>query len=108
MREYLKIKVKTLTAEARIIRNAEKKAKMRRQTDLLQGLHIHRTFVVRRAARSSHLAYGFLRGVPYRAMEQKGSRSPSWSDIQKLAERYGEGDRRDIAQKFAEWKAEAD
>lgn len=67
---YLKVKIKSLAAEARIIRLEEQRAKRSRQTDLRAGLHHHRTFKVRQAARYAQLAYGYLRGRPYRLVER--------------------------------------
>lgn len=108
MHEYLKIKVKHLAAEARIIRHEELRVKRRRDRDekLLEGLHYHRVTVVRSASRCTHLAYGFLRNVPYRAMENaKRTRSkPAWGVVEKMVKKYGQGDQRDLMQKFSEWK----
>lgn len=61
----LKVKVKHLAAEARIIR---------REANKLSGLdkhslNQHRTTTVRREARATQLVYGYLRGTPYRSME---------------------------------------
>jgi hypothetical protein len=36
-------------------------------------MHAHRVEVVRPEARSTQLAYGFARGVPYRVIEPRGS-----------------------------------
>lgn len=101
MRVHLKIKVKSLAAEAAIIRTEE--AKRRNYAEWLRGprpkiergaertarvpngteadieatraqvidLAAHRRFVVRPEARHSHLAYGFLKGRAYQQMEAK-------------------------------------
>ncbi len=104
MQEYLRVKVKSLAAEAKIIRDEERKAKAHRKFDLRLGLAEHRRGVVRHAARSSLLAYGFLRNTPYLSMEKNCRREPDWNAIEKMVMKYGLGDRRDIAQKFSEWK----
>lgn len=111
MHVYLKVKVVSLAAEARIIRNLEQKrrAYLRRTTGVagdtaFWGLRKHRTWDVRREARSSCLAYGFLRGRHYRALEAKCYSKPDWKRVQYLIERYGEGDKRLLVQKFSEWK----
>jgi len=70
-RIYLKVKIKSLAAEARIIRHEEAKARKWKNTALRVGLAGHRRGIVRSAARHTHLAYGFLRGRPYKAMEAK-------------------------------------
>jgi DNA-binding HxlR family transcriptional regulator len=82
--KYLKVKIKTLTAEARIIRGEEYKAKKRRTWASVRqgreeqariayeefwGLRDHRTGVVRKEARSSLLAYGYIRGRKYLEVE---------------------------------------
>ena len=105
MQEYLRVKVKSLAAEARIIRTEERRAKAHKQRDLLQGLQHHRRVIVRQAARSSLLAYGFLRGHEYTTMEKSCKTSPDWGAIEKMIYRYGVGDKRDIAQRFSEWKS---
>ena len=89
MLEYLKVKVKSLAAEARIIRLEAKKAKACNRRDLLFGLHEHRIFTVRRAARSSNLAYGFLLGNSYLCMEKDSRTQPAWKDIETLLRKYG-------------------
>jgi len=102
----LKIKYKTLSAEARFIRLEKRKAKARRQGDLAQSLHSHKITKVRPAARSTHLAQCFLRGTPYHAAELKLKPStpyPDWGAIEAMVKKYGPGDRRDLMQKFSEW-----
>lgn len=100
---YLKIKIKTLVEESRIIRSHERKAKARMQKmkakglpeekvrsakETLLALKYHRRGVVRSAARSNHLAYGFLRGIPYAEMEAKCRFGPDWSEVEKIAARF--------------------
>ncbi len=120
MSTELKIKYKTLAAEARFIRLEKRKAKAQRryalanslpakaqrQGDLAQSLHLHKLTKVRPAARSTHLAQCFLRGTPYHAAEMKLNPStpyPDWDAIEAMVKRYGPGDRRDLMQKFSEW-----
>jgi hypothetical protein len=115
MKVYLKVKVTSLAEEARIIRRIARKVRAahdrkRHPGDVPPqawfGLNAHRTFDVRREARSSHLAYGFLRGVPYRAMEEKAHEAPNWKRVEQLVTKYGEGDPRERMQRFSEWKEE--
>lgn len=107
---YLKVKIKTLAAEAKIIRSEEIKAKSKRNTDLVQGLTIHRKVIVGKEARSSYLAYGFLRGVPYEKIEShcRWDNQPDWAAVEKMALRFGVDDNRVVKQKFAEWKPNKD
>ena len=81
---YLKVKIKSLAEEARIIKKEEARAKLRCRSNfvrksgqsshyssLRQGLYEHRILVVRRAARETQLVYGFLRGRKYKQLEPK-------------------------------------
>ncbi len=96
----LKIRAKALAAEAKIIRHEEQKAKARathaKSEDRKQAarstfstLQSHRRHVVRRAARSTHLARAFLRGLRYRHIEAKCREMPDRAEILKLLTRYG-------------------
>ncbi len=110
----LKVKIKSLAAEARIIRLEEKRASKRRyikpsvsisrvwtyhgDNDLRESLHRHRIDVVRVEARHSLLAYAFLRGVPYAAVErrpkigcQKFSQwvPPNWAKVEAMVIKFG-------------------
>jgi len=68
----------------------------------------HRTNIVRKAARSTHLAYGYLRGHDYRVMENEKTRTqPDWNAIHNMVKKYSSGDSRDVSQKFEEWKSAA-
>lgn len=87
MKVYLKIKIKSLAAEARIIRVEERKARL---PDTRAGLHHHRVIDVRRESRVAHLAYGFLRGRSYRALEPKCYEEPNWMRVVQLVGKYGQ------------------
>ena len=65
-RLYLKVKIKSLAEESKIIRREEKK-----NPTFKIHLADHRKGIVRTEARASMLAYGFLRGVPYKKIESK-------------------------------------
>jgi hypothetical protein len=81
MQSYLRVKIKSLAEEARIIKLEERKAKWRRRA--LQacqkpadkvlgeyfGLYHHRTYDVRNEARAAQLAYAFIRQMPYERVE---------------------------------------
>ena len=112
MREYLKIKIKTLAAEARIIRHEERRVKARRRepgeepAPLFFGLQRHRKIDVRREARSALLAYGFIRGTTYVAMEVKPHTEPDWKRVQKMVERFcglGHNEIKFVKNQIAEW-----
>jgi hypothetical protein len=91
---HLKIKIKSLAEEARIIRHEarkiDKKILDREQAGRIkQDLNDHRTGIVREEARHSLLAYGLIRDVPYPVMEKKCNEAPNWSKIEKMAFRFG-------------------
>lgn len=118
MKFYLKTKVLSLAAEARIIRNLERSkaraTKAARENNKLEsavyhesvrfGLWDHRCNVVRREARSSHIAYGFLLGRSYQQIENLSYVQPDWARVEQLITKYYEGDPRTIQQRYAEWK----
>ena len=66
----LRVKAKSLAAEARIIRHEEYRAKRIWDTETLNSLHSHRVKVVRHWSRITHLALAYLKGTPYLSVEQ--------------------------------------
>jgi len=91
---YLKVKIKSLATEARIIRMEERKslAQSRKKGTTPHmaywGLRSHRTGIVREEARYSQIAYAYLRGRPYRITE-KTDRTPDWARVVKVVSRFG-------------------
>ncbi len=96
---YLKVKIKSLAAEAKIIRHDEEVWRYR-ETDkgrpTFFGLRQHRIWDVRNEARSAQLAYAFLRGKPYATTEPTGKDNGSrqsnpidWTRVTKIAVKYG-------------------
>lgn len=85
-RTYLKVKIKSLAEEAKIIRLETKRAK---RASIKDGLALHRKGIVRSEARHTHLAYGFMRGREYRQMEPKAHQEPNWEKVRKMVEKYG-------------------
>jgi hypothetical protein len=45
--------------------------------------------VVRAAARNTLLAYGFLRGRPYRQIEPSCATPPGWKEVERMVRDYG-------------------
>ena len=84
-RRLLKVKLKALAAEARIIREEETKTRGQLRNDL----HAHRVVVVRGECRATHLAYGFLRGRTYHQMERTCRTKPDWEKVKRMVRRYG-------------------
>lgn len=71
----LRVKIRSLAEEARIIRKEERRAKKRGWIgpgSINESLHNHRTLDVRNEARAAQLAYAYLRGKRYRQVEQYG------------------------------------
>jgi hypothetical protein len=107
----LKVKVKSLAEEARIIRLEESRAG--KDGFLRSELHHHRVVDVCKEQRSSLLAYGFLRGVEYAAIEAKTETPPDWPRVAKLVSKFGvfvwesHSDAKSQAAAFEEWKAKA-
>lgn len=106
MRVFLKVKIKSLAAESSIIRReaAIRKNRFGGQDAGFKSLQEHRRFDVRNESRSASLAYGFLRGRPYKAMEAKCWTQPDWSRVEKLAIKYGGETSQEIKQRFQQWK----
>jgi hypothetical protein len=86
---FLKVKLKTLAEEARIIRQEKSKAIKDRDYDLANHLHIHRIETVRRECRATLLAYQCLRGIPYTACERENSTRPDTDAFERMCKRYG-------------------
>lgn len=95
---HLKIKIKSLAAEASIIRKEANKTWTNKKSgesgfiydsDARFSLHSHRRFDVRSEARSAQLAYGYLRGRAYKQLEFKCHEAPNWSRVADLIRKYG-------------------
>lgn len=87
-RYFLKVKIKSLAEESRIIRLEEKKA---RTTKLLNELYEHRIKVVRRECRAALLAYAFLRAKPLCQVEPSERRDTDYVDrrAHKIVKKFG-------------------
>lgn len=92
---FLKIKIKSLAEEAKIIRHEEaiaKKASYVAHAGIQQydSLRNHRVREVREEQRATLLAYGYLRGRAYSDIERDGSkRITNWVRVQRMVEKYG-------------------
>lgn len=100
-RAMLRIKVKSLACEARLIRQAEHHT---RNEYIRAALHDHRVRDVRTEARHSSLAYGFIRGKTWEQMEPNCHEQtvypfkkkkpgycyqPDWKYVNKMLEKFG-------------------
>jgi hypothetical protein len=86
-RRLLKIKLKSLATEAKIIRLEESKARYSKRPEvqaIREEMYHHRIDVVRFHSRSTGLAYGFIRGRKYRDIEARGEISEAlWNGVMK-------------------------
>lgn len=92
MSVYLRVKIKSLAAEATIIRREERRAKLlwqKYQNPTFFSLQGHRRCEVRPEARAALLAYGFLRGRTYHQIENKCHEPPNWHRVTELVRKYG-------------------
>jgi len=98
---YLKVKVKSLAAEAAAIRLERRKLRAKidhsktvkhlwKWRGIRQGLRDHDISVVRPEARIACLAYGFLRGRSYAEMEAKCYLRPDFEKVWRLVKKYGD------------------
>jgi len=81
---FLKVKIKSLTAEARIIRLEEGRSR----GELRQALRTHRQWDVRREQRATQLAYGYLRGRARRQIEPGARTEPDWDRVTAMVKKY--------------------
>ncbi len=91
---FLKIKLKSLAAEARIIHEQERKTKGAAYNGVRESLHLHRVMDVRRETRATHLAYGFLRGRTWAQIESYSTSPPDWKRVEAMVKKYGVLDER--------------
>jgi hypothetical protein len=83
-RVFLKVKLKNLAEEAKIIAKEEKRNNL-----LVNELYRHRKDVVGREARNTQLAYCVLRRVPLSRVERKAKTAPDWNRVEKMIFKYG-------------------
>jgi hypothetical protein len=115
-REMLRVKVKSLAAEARIIRAEEKRVLYRKPRtfrgrtvwagkpgQLHHELWDHRVNFLRAEARATHVAYGLLRGKTLDQIEPKSKSKPDWERVNAMLKKYGprEGVNIDLLKKAA-------
>ena len=84
-RRFLKVKIKSLMEEARIIRKEENNVK---NHFLREELHHHRVHPVRSAARHTHLAYGIIRGRKVTQIDSL-KKFVAWEEVARLIKKYG-------------------
>ena len=100
---FLKIKIKSLAAEAAIIRREERRLPRAGMTGLRYALAQHRRYDVRSEARSALLAYGFLRGLPYARIEAKCWTVPDLARTAEIAAKFGGFDKKVALVQIRAW-----
>lgn len=80
----LRVNLKSLTAEARIIRTEAAKT----SPLYAQELTAHRRGELREAARITHLALAYLRKTPYRVAEKNARKLPDPKQIFRKVDRF--------------------
>jgi len=95
--KFLKVKLKSLAEEARIIRKEELRTF---DNELREKLYLHRTWTVRIEARATLLAYCFLRGKSYLDVEQSSHSIPNWDKVEAMIKKYATSE----LPRLTEWK----
>lgn len=82
----LKVKVKHLAEESKIIRKEEQKT----YGDTREWLYLHRIGIVRPVARATHIAYAFTKGVPLSKVEKYPESIPTnvWKAVASMVTKY--------------------
>jgi len=96
----LRVNVKSLAAEAKIIRDEMRRATSKEARD---QLHEHRLTRVRPEARLAHLALAFTRGKPYKTAEANAREKPRVKDLTNKIIRFAWTAQAE--QKIREWLA---
>lgn len=84
----LKIKLKHLAEEARIIRREADAQYAAGNYQKGNDLTNHRKGAVRRAARNTLIAYQTIRGIPYESYEGNAKTEPNWKEIERMVKKY--------------------
>lgn len=109
--KLLKVKIKSLAEEARIIRLEERRAISRKDAYILAELHAHRVSIVRREQRASYLAYAFLREIPYARCEPRAKTDPDWALVQRVALKFAGAnwtqEKDKVLARFNNWRDDA-
>ena len=84
----LKVKVKHLAEEVRIIRKEERKT----HGDTRDWLYLHRIYSVRPECRATNLAYAFAKGTALKKVEKYPETIPVgvWSRVAKMVSLYSD------------------
>ena len=73
-RAYLRVKIKSLAEESKIIKREEYRFK--KNDRVRNGLHNHRICNVRNESRAALIAYGYIRGKKFKEIEKNSGKIP--------------------------------
>ena len=98
---FLKVKIKSLSEESKIIRLEEKKSR----DELQNRLHYHRTQDVRNESRAAQIAYAYLRGKDLKVIEKPKktfdcTRYQCYTRASKIVKKFGT---EDASKGFQQW-----
>ena len=88
----LKIKLKSLAEEQRIIRKEELSIKngkfSYKSNQRRESIYLHRVMHVRPIIRATHIAYGLIRGLQYHEIENSPKSIPNWNKVKEMIKKY--------------------
>ena len=87
-KKALKVKIKHLAEEARIIRLEEKRS----NDDTRDWLYYHRIYTVRPECRATHIAYAFCKKKELKAVEKNPAAIPQsvWARTTQMIKKYSD------------------
>jgi hypothetical protein len=88
----LRVNVKSLSAESKIIRKESKKA----APDYRNQLEWHRIYRLRNESRMAQLALAFIRGIPYKEVEKTAKVLPDCKTLLNKINRFYRADFEDV------------
>jgi len=81
----LRVNIKSLANESKIIRKETKKCK----DSIIKGvLNFHRVETVRKESRITQLAYAAIRGIPYSKIEPNPKSQPDWKKVESKIKKH--------------------
>jgi len=87
--KFLKVKLKTLAEEARIIRLEERRANKKQLYYFQSELREHRVLAVRNESFLTLLAYQYLRGKSFAKSFPECRRDIDWDRVRSMIKKYG-------------------
>lgn len=90
LRELLRVKLKSLTEEAKIIRAESHRLDRHQLGSVIQALlREHRVGIIRHESRHTHIAYGLIRGRKLEEIEAPNSTPFDIPSVNRMLKKYG-------------------